>query len=71
MKIGRLQSKVAKSRSKGKMTPVDELKIDQKINKLELVIAKDKEKLAELEQKQYYKIIVTFLVKCCPIGKNP
>lgn len=71
MKIGRLQSKMAKGRSKGKMTPVDELKIDQKINKLELVIAKDKEKLAELEQKQYYKIIVTFLVKCCPIGKNP
>jgi hypothetical protein len=52
MKIRKLQSKLAKGRSKGKMTPVAEMKIDQKINKLELAIAKHKEKLAKLEQKQ-------------------
>lgn len=51
-KIRKLQSKLAKGRSKGKASPVDEMKINQKINKLDLTIAKDKEKLTKLQQKQ-------------------
>lgn len=51
-KIRKFHSKLAKGRSKGKASPVDEMKINQKINKLELTITKDKEKLTKLQQKQ-------------------
>jgi len=51
-KIRKLQNKMAKNKSKGKVSPVDEMEINQKINKLELSIAKDKEKLGKLQQKQ-------------------
>ncbi len=51
-KIQKSQSKLAKGKSKGKVSPVKEMEINQKINKLKLTIARDKEKLIKLQQKQ-------------------
>ncbi len=51
-KIKKLQNKLAKAKQKGKMSSVDEMEINHKINKLELAIVKDKEKLDKLVKKQ-------------------
>ena len=50
-KITKLQSKLLKQKSKGKLTSVDELEMNQKIDKIRLDIIKEKQKLAKLERK--------------------
>ncbi|TFG73633.1 MAG: hypothetical protein E4H26_09550 [Flavobacteriales bacterium] len=51
-KIAKLQNKLTKGKSKGKLSPVDEMTLNQKIEKLKIDIAKEREKLAKLERKQ-------------------
>ncbi len=51
-KIKKLQSKLLKQKTKGKLTRVDELEMNQKIDKVRIDILKEKEKLAKLERKQ-------------------
>ncbi len=51
-KIVKLQNQLTKGKSRGKLSPVDEMKLNQKIEKLKIDIAKEREKLAKLERKQ-------------------
>jgi lipopolysaccharide export LptBFGC system permease protein LptF len=51
-KVLSLQQKLAKGKEKGKLSPVDMDKLNSKIDKLQLEIAKDKEKLAILLKKK-------------------
>ena len=51
-KIQKLQAKLSKGKSKGKLSPVDEMEMNQKIDKLKIEVVKEKNKLAKLERKQ-------------------
>lgn len=51
-KIEKLQRKLSKGKSKGKLSPVDEMEMNQKIDKLKIEVVKEKNKLAKLERKQ-------------------
>ncbi|MGB5275136.1 MAG: hypothetical protein WBN39_13865 [Flavobacteriaceae bacterium] len=51
-KIVKLQNQLTKGKSRGKLSPVDEMKLNQKIEKLKMDVAKEREKLAKLERKQ-------------------
>ncbi len=51
-KIEKLQRKLHKEKSEGRLSAVDEAQLDQKIDRLKINRARDKEKLAKLERKQ-------------------
>ncbi len=51
-KVERLEDKLVKNKRKGKLSEVDEDKMNQKIDKLKTKMIRDKEKLAKLRRKQ-------------------
>jgi len=51
-KVVSIQQKLAKGKEKGKLSPVDIDKMNSKIDKLQLGIARDKEKLVKLLKKK-------------------
>ncbi|NNK75858.1 MAG: hypothetical protein HKP42_07325 [Maribacter sp.] len=51
-KVISLKQKLVKGKEKGKLSPVDIDKMNSKIDKLQLEIARDKEKLAKLMKKK-------------------
>lgn len=50
--ITNMENKLAKKKIKGKLTPIDEMEMNQKMDKIRLNILREKEKLSKLERKQ-------------------
>lgn len=50
--IVKLENKITKKKIKGKLTPIDEMEMNQDIDKLKLNIMRDKDKLAKLKRSQ-------------------